>query len=167
MPHQAVGPPPPTQASRDSLPLERLPALHTYRFMEASGRDGLGFSVALYMGAMLGTLGVIAVPVYYAVAPQVYANPPVEPLDPLLNGPIVGKRVSTPVPLALLKHPQIVDPKLVAELNANINAKIRQAKPARHEVAQQPARRDRAATVAELPQRPERSGFFLFNLFGG
>lgn len=131
--------------------------------MEVSGRDGLGFSVVLYMGAMLGTLGVIAVPVYYAVAPQVYANPRAEPLDPLLNGPIVGKRVSTPVPLALLKHPQIVDPKVVAELNA----KIRQAKPAHHEVAQQPARRERGATVAELPERPERSGFFLFNLFGG
>lgn len=135
--------------------------------MELSGRDGLGFSVAIYMGAMLGTLGVIAVPVYYAVAPKVYDNPPPEPLDPLLNGPIVGKRVSTPVPLAMLKHPEIVDPKLVAELNAKLDAKTREAKPARHEVAHQAVRRERPAAVAELPERPERSGSFLFNLFGG
>jgi len=135
--------------------------------MEISSRDGLGFSVAIYMGAMLGALAVIAVPVYYAVAPQVYENPAPEPLDPLLNGPIVGKRVSTPVPLAMLKHPQIVDPKLVAELNAKLDTKTREAKPARHEVAHQAVRRERPAAVAELPERPERSGFFLFNLFGG
>ncbi|MCW5694570.1 MAG: hypothetical protein KIT48_19600 [Pseudolabrys sp.] len=144
--------------------MEREPAHRTYRLMELSGRDGLGWAVAIYMAAMMGTLGALAVPVYYAVSPQVYENPPPEPLDPLLNGPIVGKRVSTPVPLALLKHPELVDPKLVAELNAKMNGK---SKPARHEVAQQPARRERAAAVAELPDRPERSGFFLFNLFGG
>lgn len=143
--------------------MERKPAIPTCPTMEVSGRDGLGLSVAIYMAAILGAMGVLAVPVYMAVAPKVYANPPVEPLDPLLNGPIVGKRVSTPVPLAFLKHPQIVDPKVVAELNAN----IQQARPARHEVAQRPARHDRGATVAELPERPERSGFFLFNLFGG
>jgi hypothetical protein len=67
----------------------------------------------------------------------------------------------------MLKHPQIVDPKLVAELNAKLDTKTRGAKPARHEVAHQAVRHERAAAVAELPERPERSGFFLFNLFGG
>ncbi|MBS0248705.1 MAG: hypothetical protein JSR61_18970 [Proteobacteria bacterium] len=119
--------------------------------------------MAIYMGAIVAALGVMAVPVYWAVAPQVYDNPPPEPLDPLLNGPIVGKRVSTPIPLAFLKHPDIVDPKLVAELNA----KAKPASRPRHDVVHKPARRERAAAVAELPDRPERSGFFLFNLFGG
>lgn len=131
--------------------------------MELSGRDGLGLSVAIYMGAIVAALGVMAVPVYFAVAPQVYENPPPEPLDPLLNGPIVGKRVSTPIPLALLKREQIVDPAVVAELNA----KVKHGRPARHDVAHQSVRRERAAAVAELPERRERSGFFLFNLFGG
>lgn len=132
--------------------------------MELSGRDGLGVSVAIYMGAILGTLGVIAVPVYYAIAPQVYDNPPPRPLDPLLNGPIVGNRVSGPAPLALLKHPAIVDPAVVAALNAKT---AQRTEPVRRQAAHQPARRERAAAVAQLPERPERSGFFLFNLFGG
>ena len=131
--------------------------------MEISGRDGLGLSVAIYMAAILGTMAVLAVPVSMAVGPQVYANPPLDPPDPLLNGPIVGKRVTSPVPVALLKKPVLADPAVVAELNA----RTRQAKPARQDVAHQPARREKAATVAELPARHERSGFFLFNLFGG
>ena len=128
--------------------------------MEMSGRDGLGFSVAIYMGAIVGTMGVLGLPLFMALGPQVYENPRPRPLNPLLNGPIVGKRVSTPLPLALLDKPVLVDPAVVAQLNE----RTRQAKPARHVVAHQPVRRERAAAVAELPQR---SGFSLFNLFGG
>jgi len=132
--------------------------------MEVSGRDGLGLSVAIYMAAIVGTMGVLAVPIYMAVAPQVYANPRLEPPDPLLNGPIVGKRVSTPVPLALLKHPVLADPAVVAELNA----RTKQAKPARHDVAtHQRPRREPAAAVAEVREPRERSTFSFFNLFGG
>jgi hypothetical protein len=131
-------------------------------------RDGLGGSVAIYAGALLGALALIAGPVYVAVAPQVYENPPPEPLDPLLKGPIVGSRVSTPMPLAQLKHQIIVDPKLVAELNARAR---KQPEPARRQTVQQTVHgasvRERGHTVAELPERRERTGFFLFNLFGG
>ena len=81
----------------------------------------------------------------------------------ILAGLMASAGLSSPVPLVLLKHRQIVDPAVVAELNA----KVKHGRPARHEAAHQPVRRERAAAVAELPERRERSGFFLFNLFGG
>lgn len=128
-------------------------------------REGLGVSVAIYAGAIFVALAVVAVPIYAAISPKVYENPPPEPLDPLLQGPIIGKRVSTPMPLAYLKHPVLVDPDYVAQLNA----KNRKGEPSRAHVATQhttPAR-ERGPAVAELPERRERQGFFLFNLFGG
>lgn len=131
-------------------------------FLQEIADEGLGGSVAIYAGAVLGVLGVIAVPIYFAVSPQVYENPPLEPLDPLLQGPIIGNRVSTPMPLAYLKHEVLVDPKYVAELNARL--KKREAPP---QVAQPTRVRERGPAVAELPERRERSGFSLFNLFGG
>lgn len=126
-------------------------------------REGLGGSVAIYMGAILVTLGAIAMPVYVALAPQVYENPPPEPLDPLLKGPIVGNRVSTPLKLALLKRGAIVDSKVVAELNA----KAKKPRPARRQVAHRAPAGERGPTVAELPERRERPGLSLFSLFGG
>lgn len=131
--------------------------------MERSGHDGLGLSLAIYMGAIVAMMGVLAVPVYMALGPQVYDNPRPEPLDPLLNGPIVGQRVSAAIPVALLKREPLVDPKVVAALNA----KVRQAEPARHQVAHQPVHRQPAAAVAEAREPPQRSGFSLFSLFGG
>jgi len=131
--------------------------------LEDMADEGLGGSVAIYAGAILGTLGLIAVPLYIALSPQVYENPPIEPLDPLLQGPIVGNRVSTPMPLAHLKHETLVDPKYVAELNAG----LRKREPAARHVGGPALVRERGPAIAELPQRRERSGFFLFNLFGG
>ncbi len=130
-------------------------------FIRDVARDGLGGSVAIYMAAIAGALCLFAIPVSIAVSPQVYDNPPIEPLDPLLQGSIIGNRVSTPMPLAHLKHEVLVDPKYVAELNARLTK--REPSPA------QMARpvRERGPAVAELPERRERSGFFLFNLFGG
>lgn len=132
-------------------------------FLQEMADEGLGGSVAIYAGAILGALGLIAVPIYFAVSPQVYENPPLGPLDPLLQGPIIGNRVSTPMPLAHLKHEVLVDPKYVAELNARL--KKREAPP--QHVAQPTRVRERGPAVAELPERRERSGFSLFNLFGG
>jgi len=153
-----------------SPPRRNASTSHALTKMDWSGREellrdmadeGLGGSVAIYAGAILGALGLIAVPIYVAVSPQVYDNPPLEPLDPLLQGPIIGNRVSTPMPLSHLKHEVLVDPKYVAELNARF--KKREAAP------QQVARpvRERGSAIAELPETRERSGFFLFNLFGG
>jgi len=130
-------------------------------------REGLGGSVAIYMGAIAGALGLLAIPVYLAVAPQVYENQPPEPLDPLLNGPIVGSRVSTPMPLAHLKHEAIVDPKLIAELNATAKKGGSARQQRAHETVHRTPTHDRGPAVAELPEQRERSGFFLFNLFGG
>lgn len=132
--------------------------------MELSEHDGLGLSLAIYMGAIVATMGVLAVPLYMALGPQVYENPRPEPLDPLLNGPIVGQRVSTAIPVALLKHEPLVDPKVVAALNA----KSEGAEPGRHQAAQHPpVHRRPAAAVAEAREPPQRSGFSVFNLFGG
>lgn len=130
--------------------------------MNASESEGLGLSVLIYMGAILGALALLALPVYLANRPQVYDNPTLPPLaqtDPLLNGPIVGKRVSTRVPLALLKRETIVDPKLVAALNARA-----EKAPVRHVAT---VRHARGTPVAELQPEPRHSGFFLFRLFGG
>lgn len=132
-------------------------------FLQEMADEGLGGSIAIYAGAILGVLGLIAVPIYLAVSPQVYENPPLEPLDPLLQGPIIGNRVSTPMPLAHLKHEVLVDPKYVAELNA----RLKKPEPVRQQTAHPVRVRERGPAVAELPERHERQGFFLFNLFGG
>lgn len=131
------------------------------KFLQDMANEGLGGSVAIYAGAILGVLGLIAVPIYVAVSPQVYDNPPIEPLDPLLQGPIIGNRVSTPMPLAHLNQEVLVDPKYVAELNARLK------KPAPQRAAHPVRVRERGPAVAELPERRDRPGFFLFNLFGG
>ena len=129
---------------------------------EELAREGLGGSVAIYMGAILGALGLIALPVYIAAAPQVYENPPHEPLDPLLQGPIVGSRVSTPMRLTQLRHEVLVDPKFVAELNS----KARKTQSTRHQSVRAPVR-ERGPAIAELPVQRQQPGFSLFNLFGG
>ena len=88
--------------------------------MNSSETDGLGLSVLIYMSAILGGLALFAVPAYVATRPQVYANPPLARANPLLNGPVIGERDLAPAPLAILKHRIIVDPKIVAALNAKI-----------------------------------------------
>ena len=128
--------------------------------MDELAHEGLGGSVAIYMSGIVGALALIAVPVYLAAAPSVYDNPPPEPLDPLLQGPIAGSRVSTPMRLAHLKPTVIVDPKLIAEVN-------RRATPARRQTVRSAPARERGPAVAELPDRKNERGFFLFNLFGG
>ncbi|MFA6266011.1 MAG: hypothetical protein WC670_09905 [Pseudolabrys sp.] len=132
-----------------------------------SGRDGLGLSVAIYMAAITATLAVIAVPVYLAAAPRVYENPPIPPLDPLLNGPIVGGRVSTPMALARLKREVIVDPAEVAALDARSGARSKDAGPKRRLTAQHTVHLERGTPVAALPPQRERPSSFFFGLFGG
>lgn len=128
--------------------------------MDSSESHGLGLSLLIYVAAIAGTLALVAVPVYVANAPEVYENPPLARADPLLNGPIVGKRVSSSVPLAILKRETLVDPAIVAALNA----KAKKEAPVRHPV-QRTAHRAAGTPVADLqPERPRHS-FFLFNLF--
>ncbi len=146
--------------------------------MESSQSEGLGLSLALFMGAILGVLALLAVPVWLAARPVVYDNPVLAKRDPLLNGPIVGHRDDRAIPLAMLKHQQLIDPKVVAALNAKLvetklpGSKLAKAdnaeRPESHRPARRTAERNVGTPVAQLqPERRERSGFFLFNLFGG
>lgn len=130
--------------------------------MTQSESEGLGVSVVIYMTAILGGLAVAVLPVYLANRPQVYDNPPVTHADPLLNGPIIGEHVSTRVPLALLKRETIVDPAMVAALNA----KLEKPSPVHHAV-RRTAQRSNGTPLAQLQPAPKRHTFFLFDLFGG
>jgi hypothetical protein len=101
-------------------------------------------------------------PVYFTNRPQVYENPPLARADPLTNGPVVGNRVSSRVPLARLKRETIVDPAIVAALNE----KTKKAAPV-HSSTNRTARRATGTPVAELQPERKQPTFFLFSLFGG
>jgi hypothetical protein len=130
--------------------------------MNNSDSEGLGLSMLIYAGAIVVALTTITVPVYYANTAQVYDNPPPPPADPLLNGPIIGDREPARHPLAILKHRVIVDPKVVAALNA----KVKKATPEPH-VAEHVERRPVNVSRSEPRPEPRHSTFFLFRLFGG
>lgn len=134
--------------------------------MTKAESEGLGLSILVYFGAIVAAFTAIVVPVCLANTAQVYDNPPLPPADPLLNGPIIGEREPASRPLAILHHRVIVDPKIVAALNA----KVKEAAPEPH-VRQAAVRR--SASAEPPPPRPareperEHSTFFLFRLFGG
>lgn len=140
---------------------ERFAGPATYRGMNSSETDGLGLSVLIYVTAILGGLAVMALPVYMAVKPTVYDNPPLVRADPLLNGPVIGSREVARAPLAVLKHRTIVDPKVVAALNAKIK------QPESRRAAPQVAQRESRQRVAEVRQQPQRPTSFFQLLFGG
>jgi hypothetical protein len=140
--------------------------------MDQTDSEGLGLSLAIFLGALLGVLVLLAVPVWLAVRPEVYENPVLPRETPLLNGPIAGYQPVSPIPLALLKREPIVDPKTVAALNAKVAkpklASAEKAEPQQHRPLRRTVQRGSTAPVAELePERRQRSGFFLFDLFGG
>ncbi|MDO8875177.1 MAG: hypothetical protein Q7V40_03615 [Pseudolabrys sp.] len=127
--------------------------------MDASDNEGLGLSVLVYLGAILGALALLAVPAYWALQPTVYANPPLAQADPLLNSPIIGQRIASRVPLVALKRQSLVD----AETTAFLNPK-KKAVPAQR-VASRPARRVAGTPVADLQTERGRPAIFPFNLF--
>lgn len=129
--------------------------------MNSQETEGLGLSLVIYMAAILGGLALIATPIYFANSPKVYDNPPLVRADPLLNGPVIGQRVTARTPLAVLKHQTFVDPNFVAALNAKMK------QPEQRRVSHQVAQRPRRQAVAELPDEPRHPRFFLFRLFGG
>jgi hypothetical protein len=131
--------------------------------MNSSESEGLGLSVLIYITAIFGGLAALSLPVYLAVKPTVFANPPLAQANPLLNGPVIGERDIGPAPLALLKHRTMVDPKLVAALNAKVKNRDERGVP--HQVAQQ--KQPRGQSVAELPAESRRPTSFLQLLFGG
>ena len=133
-----------------------------FRIMNSSESEGLGLSLVVYLAAIFGILAVVALPVYLANKAKTYDNPPLAQSDPLLNGPIIGNRVSARVPLARLKREQIVDPALVRALNEDAEKN----EPIHHPV-HRTARRSDSTPVADLQAEPKRHTFFLFDLFGG
>lgn len=129
--------------------------------MDTSASEGLGFSVAIYVAAVACVFVLIAVPVYWANGPTVYDNPTLARSGPLMNGPIVGRQVSSAVPLVMLKRQTIVDPAILAGLNAK--AEKHAAKP-RH-ATQKVAPRSMGTPVADLQPDRTRRSFFPFSLF--
>jgi hypothetical protein len=140
-----------TERSRTFATLDRMDGLES---------EGLGLSVLLYLGAIFGAFVLFAVPVYWAVQPQVYENPKFVQASPLLNGPIVGDRVAGRFPLAVLQPQILAD----AETKALLASRTRRAQPAPRPVART-ARRETATAVAELRTEPTRRAIFPFNLF--
>ena len=129
--------------------------------MDETESEGLGLSVLLYLGAIFGAFALLAVPVYWAVQPQVYDNPKLAQSSPLLNGPIVGERLASRFPIAVLQPQIIAD----AETKALLNAKTKKAEPPPRPTIRT-ARRDTAGTpVAELRSERPRPAIFPFNLF--
>jgi len=127
--------------------------------MDTSDSEGLGLSVLLYLGAIVGALALLAVPAYYATRAEVHANPPLAQADPLLNGPIIGDRLTGRFPLAMLQRQTLVD----AETVALLKPKAKKSEPAR--IAARPARRAAGTPVAELQTERSRPAMFPFNLF--
>jgi len=127
--------------------------------MDTSDTEGLGFSLAIYVAAIACVFVLIAVPVYWANGPTVYDNPPLARSGPLMNGPIVGRQISSAVPLVMLKRQTIVDPAILAGLNAKAE---KSAKP-RHTTKVAP--RSSGTPVADLQPDRTRRSFFPFSLF--
>ncbi|MDI1345082.1 MAG: hypothetical protein PSV22_13405 [Pseudolabrys sp.] len=127
--------------------------------MNTSESEGLGLSVLLYLGAIVGALALLAVPTYYATRAEVHANPPLARADPLLNGPIIGDRLTGRFPLAMLQRQTLVD----AETVALLKPKAKKSEPTR--VAARQAHRATGTPMAELQTERSRPAMFPFNLF--
>ena len=84
--------------------------------------DGLGLSLLIYLTAMLCGLSVIALPVYFTVRPTVIENASARMLKE--SGTLVVGASQKPFPLFRLKHPAIVDPEMVAKMNAEATKKV-------------------------------------------
>jgi hypothetical protein len=128
--------------------------------MDGSESEGLGLSVLLYLGALLGAVVLLAAPIYWAIQPQVYENPKFVQSNPLLNGPIVGKRMAGGFPIAMLQPQIIAD----AETKALLKARAKKTEPAPRPVTRT-ARRETGTPVAALRDERTRPGIFPFNLF--
>ncbi len=113
----------------------------------------------VYLGAILGVLGLFAVPAYYLTRAEVHANPRLAQADPLLNGPIIGERLAGRFPLARLQSQVVVDPETVALLTP----KVKKPEPGR--AAARSPRHTTGTPVAALQPERSRPAVFPFNLF--
>lgn len=118
--------------------------------------QGLGLSLLVYVGALLGGLFLFVAPVLWAAGPTEYPNPPLPSYDITSSRPLFDQHRQ--VPLARLKREDIVDQKALASLNAKTE------KPKRE--AQERVSRSARTAYAQAPdddapqQRTRRFGFF-------
>jgi hypothetical protein len=133
--------------------------------MHGADSEGLGLSVLVYLGAILGALTLFAVPAYYATRAEVHANPVLAQSDPLLNGPRIGDRAAGQFPLANLQRQTLAD----AETTAMLKPKPKRAESKKTEpamrVASRPAKRETGTPMAELQTERNRPSSFPFSLF--
>jgi hypothetical protein len=125
--------------------------------MQTSEHEGLGLSVLVYLGAIIGALALFAVPVYYAARGEVHENPKLAQSDPLLNGTVIVDRLATRFPLERLQKQTLAeaDPVVTTPKPAKKEPKVAAARP----------RRDGGTPVAELQPQRTRQAMFPFSLF--
>lgn len=126
--------------------------------------EGLGLSLLIYAGAIVGALALVAGPIVWANSATVYENATLHArASDAPGGPLAGRPNRNEFPVALLKHPAIVDAATLAKVE---EAAQTPAKPVR--AANRPAKHRRYAQAPEAdapPEaRPQRRGFF-FSLF--
>jgi hypothetical protein len=135
--------------------------LAAFMRMNTSDSEGLGLSVLVYLGAVLGALALLAVPAYYATRAEVHQNPPLAQSNPLLNGTVIIDRLATRFPLELLQRQNLADAETVATLKAK-TAKKAEPTP---RVAARATRRVSGTPMAELQTERNRPAMFPFSLF--
>jgi hypothetical protein len=128
--------------------------------MNSTDSEGLGLSVLVYLGAVLGALALLAVPAYYATRAEVHENPPLAQSDPLLNGPMTGDRMATRFPLATLQRQNLAD----AETTKFLTAKARKPEPAAR-ATQRTVRASAGTPMAQLQTERNRPSPFPISLF--
>jgi hypothetical protein len=126
--------------------------------------EGLGFSLLVYVGALLAGLLLFVGPVLWAYSPAVIPNAELPKYDITSSRPLA--RQNDKIPLAVLKREDIVDQKTLASLGTQ------PSKPAKGERAVASGSRNARTAYAQAhddddtpaQQRPRRS-FGFFGLF--
>lgn len=137
--------------------------------------EGLGVSVAIYAALMAGALALLVGPLLWANGTTVYDNPAPPKYDITSSRPLTAQQRQ--IPLAQLKHQDIVDQKALAEIQQKAPPKQERTREARSERSERPSRSARAAYAQardnaayaqardnDEPQR-QRRGFFGWSLF--
>ncbi len=122
--------------------------------------EGLGLSVLVYAGVMVTGLALLVTPVLWAMGPTEYSNPQLPKYDITSSRPLAHQQKQ--IPLARLKREEIVNPTMLAAINA---------KPAKNERVREARGPSRAARTAfaQAPDYDEasrpRRGLFGWSLF--
>jgi hypothetical protein len=122
----------------------------------------LGVSLAIYLIAVAFGLVLFVSPVLLANGPTKFDNPGLAAYDPPPGTVLIPQRARNSFPLAFLKHEEIVDPALVAELNA----KAKKAEMSHHLASRtgQSVRPEAPSQNTRYAQ-PANSGRSFFSLF--